>query len=735
MELRENAQYNLLMMEILHHIFKSQDPMAVAKSAHQQGDKEGSKEGGKKKESGTTVSGECKGGRFGTSSSSSSFLLSKLKQEQSQSRNIMGVRHGHFAAGGLQRKQAGKLVGLEAVAGSQTQVSANAQRQTQSKRRNRMAEPFIGSGKTLLAHTALHSIDTGGGPSTKRANVTLHAFCQRFVEDCYGPFMKSLKNEFRRDSHRLEEADKVVFFRLVWFFSQWWRVSRGHGNKAVGRLIITMDVFTFNLVLNSADTFCERKSYGRLAQTVALYSEMMHLLYDMHASDDSTDHEMAMGLLDRLFYHGQDTLDRLPRLLTKWTPGTCTREYLCDLVELCHMSMKLLEANKKKGIQFLKTKGAQSGRGTKDLPAVNNKIAKMRSVAAEFDVNSYFLRKIVSNQTVIMCVHLLSQYKINSPIVNHRIISMFLRIMRLEIASPEVADEEMPLNPLGSKRVTLEPMLYNLPMITVMEQILNDAVIRKDKNYESLLQFCTKLMHNFWTAADANPLLYVESLFRHAVPHRFCEAFTNSYVDEDLRMMALRDILREEQERNPEEYGIQAVQNNDDDDDDDEELEFTGDGVRAETADEALATRASSKKRKKDATDSGESDGSDEEDANDANLDQDDKEESKEDDESSKKADNDDLDVEVDDNNKDGEISEASPTTENKRERDDIDDDEDGEDKKDTSQPVAKQPRLSSLDEDSSDDEFSSTIISTEQKQEAAAKPPRWAIEDDDDDE
>ncbi|KAL3910148.1 MAG: hypothetical protein SGILL_007808 [Bacillariaceae sp.] len=580
MELRENSQYNLLMMEILHHILKAQDPMAVAKSMAKASKKPMSAASSKSKQDRKP------------SFSSSSILSSKLKEEKSQQRNMVTVRHGHFGGTWMQKQSDGKRQFLSAASVVEKGgMESQSKHLVQAKRKNRMAEPFIGSGKTLLAHTRTPMADSG--PATKRANESLHKFCERFMADCYGPFMKSIKNEFRRDSVRLEESDKVVFFKLVWFFAQWWRSSYSTRSRSaqdskevIGRLIITMDVFTFNLVTTAVETFFVHKKYTRLAQTVALYSEMMHLLHDMYTSKDKTENEMAMGLIDRIFYGRQESLDPVPKLMSKWTPGTYTREYLCDLVEVVHISLKLLEANTKKGIEFVQGKSAS------DEKKVSNRIAKMRATAADFDIKGYLVRKVVSNQMVTMYGHLLAHYKINSSVVNHRAIAMFLRMMRVEIASPDVADVETPMNPLGTKRATLEPMLYNLQLIMVMEQILNDATIRKEKDFESLLQFGTSLMYKFRSAADTNPMLYVESLFRHAAPHRYCDSVTNMYISDELRMIAEREMLMLEADSDAEneEPGIirprVVVNQKNDDDDDEEELEFTGDavlGARAET--------------------------------------------------------------------------------------------------------------------------------------------------------
>jgi timeless len=509
MEARENAQYNLLMMELLHHLLKTQDPAAVARS-HLPHD---------------------------STSKKTSTLAAKLKQEQSHLRSIAGARHGHFGGTWMKQKRDGKT---SFVAAAKNQSSN--QGSTSATRKNRKAEPFIGSGKALLSYCRKEF--TEDGPATQRAHESLHNFCQRFIKDCYGPVMKSLKNEFRRDSHRLEVGDKVVFFRIVWFFCQWWRLSRN--TRKLGQLIFTMDVFTFNLVLTSTDTFHQHKNHARLAQAVALYGEMMHLLLDMLGSKDETESVMARGLLDRLFY-GAEPLDRLPRLLNRWSPGSSTREYLCDLVELCHVCLKLLDMNQQE-CRTIAEKGIEER---------NDKVEKMRATAAQFDVKAYFCRKIVSNHLISMYTHLFGQYKVNSASVNHRILAMLLRITRTELVAPEIQETGVPINPLGCREVTLEPMLFNIHLVVTAGKILGDPSICNDqKDFRELIAFCTNFFNRVLSTSQKNPMLFVECLFRHPAPHRFCELFSNLYVSEELRMIAEREILLDEQRRYQDEFPL-----------------------------------------------------------------------------------------------------------------------------------------------------------------------------------
>jgi timeless len=588
MEQRENVPYNLLVMELLHHLLRQQDPTAVARSASLSASSSSSSSLPKNNTgSGTNASTSRGVGGQENPRTSTGLLKGHLDREKQTlgSASALTSRHSHFGGTMVVNRPGGKRQYVSA-ASLDPRRKAVAAAGAPAQRKNKRSEPFIGSGRTLQSHTRLVE-NNGGGPARVRAQRTLDNFCRRFVKECYGPVMKSLKNEFRRDSVRLEEGDRVVFFRIAWFFCQWWRVSPktktvsaavvagsvdNNDNKKddasseniLGQLIFTMDVFTFNLVLNATDTFQEQKKPVRLAQTVALLSEMLHLLHVMYTSNDSTEQIMAMGLMDRLYY-GSEALDRLPKLLSKWKEGTSTREYLCDLTEVCHMTLKLLDTHAKSCI-------AASAGAAKAKIAEHDTVAKMKAAAADFDVSGYFARKIVSNHTVYMYTQLLSQYFVNAPHVNHRIIAFFLRVGKLEVVSPEPIDIEMPQNLLAAKKVTLEPMLYTVHLISVLNTILNDASIRKEKDYTATLAFAVRIVQNFATAAQQNPVLFVEALFKHPLPHRYCELATNSYVSEELRMIAERELLMEEHARFEKE--VAATRDEDDEEDEEEELEF-----------------------------------------------------------------------------------------------------------------------------------------------------------------
>ena len=562
-EQRENAQYNLLLMELLHHLLRNQDPLTVAKLSKLP--KTAAPSTAAAKENSIT-------GRAPAKKRTQGALSEQLRREKQIKVERSTSRHSQFGGTLVVKRPDGRrqLVSAGTLGASQQQLQPK-------RRRNKNTEPFIGA---LQRGSLQRHPSTAGSSTSQRAAVILHKFCVQFVGNCYGPVMKSIKNEFRRDSVRLEDGDRVVFFQVAWFFCQWWRLAGGNkrleieskASSCIGQLIFTMDVFTFNLVLNATDTFYEHKRYLPLAHAVALLSEMMHLLHCMYTSAEPTEQIMAMGLMDRLYYR-DEPLDRLPKLLARWAPGTCTREYLCDLVECCHMTLKLLDANAKVSVQAEKKL---------DETTKFDTLAKMKAAAAEFDVSAYFARRIVSNHNVFAYTQLLTQYSIVAPTVNHRVVAFFCRLCKHKLAAGE--DErknreyeehgDMTKNPLVPRNATFEPMLYNIHMLTVLNSILNEIAIRKDKDYASVLQFATKIVHNFATAAQTNPMLFVEAIFKHPLPHRFCVSVTNMYVTDDLRMFVERDLRQQNIQRMMQEEA--ALQNQDDEEDEsDEELEFS----------------------------------------------------------------------------------------------------------------------------------------------------------------
>jgi hypothetical protein len=78
---------------------------------------------------------------------------------------------------------------------------------------------------------------------------------------------------------------------------------------------------------------------------------------------------------------------------------------------------------------------------------------------------------------------------------------------------------------------TLEPMLYNVPLLALFTKILNDTSIVSREEYQDLLDFARSIVRHFGRLATSNPVLYIEALFQQPYVHAFCETAQTHYID------------------------------------------------------------------------------------------------------------------------------------------------------------------------------------------------------------
>lgn len=521
LEAPENAHYNLLILEILHHMFRNQDPTLVAQAHLQRKDK--------KQMNKTT-----------------SLKSQLLKEKSSLSSKAINVRHANFGGSVVLQKGGTKKV-ISSSLLNQPSLSFNGK----SSKRKPNGLPFIGNKHTGTADSTRYKLlQSQHLPTTHKSHLVLNKFCKSFLSDAFGPFAKSLKHEFRRDSVRLEEADVVLFFRICTFFFQWYRKnSDAQSNPTISNLVFSMDVFSFTMLLNAMDRFQSFKRYNDLEPAVALYKEMATALYRMRTSTskDDTEKVMAMGLMDTLFYT-QEPSDKLLKLISWWKTGCFTRAYMCDLVEITHVTLKLLDIDHVES-SSLSTKSERR----KSKQVYTDITSRFQAAASDFSPFDYF-QKLVSPHLTRMYTDLLSQYQLNTPQVNHHIIAFFTRMCKtvvnrhLDISQHDdiqnIIRSEMDL-----KNVTLEPMLYNFHSIATFTNILQGISLQEEEN-ESMVKFIVSFFRRFSKATERNPMLFVECLIRHPVPGRYCNSVTNCYVTEELIMMCERDMLMQARDAN-----------------------------------------------------------------------------------------------------------------------------------------------------------------------------------------
>jgi timeless len=101
-------------------------------------------------------------------------------------------------------------------------------------------------------------------------------------------------------------------------------------------------------------------------------------------------------------------------------------------------------------------------------------LIEMQRKESEFDVHKYF-STFISNDIIKMYTFLLENYRENSPKVNHYIHSFFHRVKFFKIYK--------------SEEWTMEPILFNIRVLGLFDQMLHDKQIIRRSEYKHLLEF------------------------------------------------------------------------------------------------------------------------------------------------------------------------------------------------------------------------------------------------------
>ncbi len=430
----------------------------------------------------------------------------------------------------------------------------------QYKRKGGMAGAVAGAAVfTPVVGGSDKRASTGVQGSKAQARVAVCEFALSLLQGGYAPFMNSIKLEFQRDSHRLERGDRPKFFELGAFFMGLHRLmhkykhaklqsslseyENGENSQSAedtysfGQIMPTMDMMCFNMVVTECSEAIETNDNCRLQSSVTALVEMMNVLAIIAVSDDVAQYVVALGLLQRLFHNGQDSLDPLPQLLRHWAPGHFTAKYTQLLLELAHVTLKILDSQLKRNIDI---KEELKGDTFKSL----------LSTFHEFDVEGYFCRRVANTQMVSICAWLLRLHATNSLHINYYILAMFQRFSN---------GSRMKSSSSGAhvNRISLEPMLYSIPVFITALDILST----RDDNLEDLSRYFRGFLHRFSSTAQSNRLAFVEVLLPHVHPTRYCKLFAshyNEHLDDVLQIQnqlstgATTAVVKEDQYRRQE---------------------------------------------------------------------------------------------------------------------------------------------------------------------------------------
>lgn len=355
----ENREWNLLLMEMLDLTLTCSHPKLVA-TVTQETDKE------------NILSTTNPPVSFSRSS-----LAHQLSTEKQLHNGLPSKRHSNFGGMMMLKGPSGRttvLSNFTKMGDAQVpQVSKKpVSRKTGAARRG-------GSGSTQS-----HPLDVTELFAPKQSNadsdpITLNVLaqiCDTLIEKSYFQLTNSLKGEFRRGSSKLVSTDRLQYFHLVWFLTtyhrfkmqnlkaEYRRALRQHNYMVRARkealdfdstiseppskpelnekaVLTTLDMFSFNFVLQSIESYATTKNYHAMTVSVKLLTEMMTYLSELAGSEDARYQRIAHSLQHKIFYE-RDFLDRLPVLLKTWTPGLFSMEYVIDVITLTHVGRSSL---------------------------------------------------------------------------------------------------------------------------------------------------------------------------------------------------------------------------------------------------------------------------------------------------------------------------------------------------------------------------------------------------------
>ena len=578
-EARENKSLNLVIMEILFHLTERQDPRKVAKymnnAAVDKTDQKSMDITAPTASNSKLHKQEKMVPRGSSIGLKQQLLIEKAQRNKAlQSRS----RHSHF----------GGVLLLDSVAMGKTKDGSGQRSVTTlyqndpmaamkkpSMRRDRKRLPFNARNNGNVKQKKFSQIG-------QRAEMALGKFCDGFFSEAYQLFMNNIKGEFRRESSRLSpDEDRVVFFRLTRFFLMTRRYSRANSYSSIavkqvpstqtndnsdnngldagssasssssqsmkpsvdtGIVDSSMDLFSFNLVFTAVDEMVAEKKYAGLEYACELLLEMTHMLWHMRSNSTELGgglRRIALGLMTQIFF-GADPKDKLHFLFRSWQPATFTKQFLANLIELGYMTFKVLEL-----------------RSRSDDLIIDKHIEAELKVASIFDMYSY-VKKIATADVIETHRILLECFATNEPRQNHFCVSFFRRLCTTQLREHDENDSEnAEFRPNGASKsvdsnkkvrgdfmATFEPLLYNIPILSLCEKVLNSPCVMGIETrvvFAELRMFCETVVRHFAKLAKSNPVLFVDALFTQPALQRikFCESAHLHYVDAE-QLVALK---------------------------------------------------------------------------------------------------------------------------------------------------------------------------------------------------
>eukprot|EP01134_Creolimax_fragrantissima_P000143 CFRG0143T1 len=338
-------------------------------------------------------------------------------------------------------------------------------------------------------------------------------YCKEFVQNCHNALMSIIWRDIRAQRDTVLETDSFNFMWVMHFFLIFHRKSMTNADLdakkfSVAELGVVIDTAMYKFLLEKLAEFGDKvrahkdsrtKDLWGWRQTIAiraLHEQINYLFYmEKHGSQDLID--AARSLKQNMIYEHQ-LLKDCTNMMKNYNQQIHAHSFLCEVVGLAHSTVRLFESVvAEEKLVFVKRKKARSkAKASKDdtdgeVPEENEDHEANMVNEAVLDLQKEIV-EFCHPKVINVYIRLLSRYKDNGVMMNHYVIKMLHRV---------------------AVECDLKGLFYRLAVLKVINIILSDTSIKKDKNFNEMRGFLKFIVSSFRTALQKNPFLCLDALF------------------------------------------------------------------------------------------------------------------------------------------------------------------------------------------------------------------------------
>eukprot|EP01138_Halocafeteria_seosinensis_P003403 gb/GECG01003479.1/.p1 GENE.gb/GECG01003479.1/~~gb/GECG01003479.1/.p1 ORF type:complete len:1203 (+),score=204.67 gb/GECG01003479.1/:1-3609(+) len=324
------------------------------------------------------------------------------------------------------------------------------------------------------------------------------------VTSCFAHLIRACAKTIAYGSG-VTERDRLRFLRVMSFgigFSRWQSFSiTDQLNFHPGDVRVTLDRFTFTVVLTAMENYKTWKQFDATKVAVTALKEMVALLMALFQSQHPMSQTLAFALETSVLGE-REVIDSIPPLLRQWDPEKSDHDYERILIELCYFMRKTAAQLVERGTKIRKKNRIKqrSNENEEDI-AERNERERERQEEVGMDMDQY-LKQFVHNNVVRLHIAALWRYQSNGLRVNNYILDFMEQLASFKDSTKSLASA-----------YSCEPMLWHFSFIDLLPQALSDSFIKSNPDYRALLDFMRSQTRHIMRFLKKKPLIMAEMLF------------------------------------------------------------------------------------------------------------------------------------------------------------------------------------------------------------------------------